>query len=153
MNESEPERLDYGMWHLPYIDTEIIDASTIDGKQHKYQAYKNPDGGFYTLEQATKVSCSACAQVSYRKLDTSLEKAEDIYEKLVKSEPVHASAFEHCAKVMKTDKWPQYISPDVWIDVEEEGITHADRDGFYWSGNFKGWIQYRQLIPNNVKLG
>lgn len=151
MNSSEPEKLEYGMWHLPFIETSIVSSETLDGKVYNYQVYINPEGGFYTLDQAIKVACSSCAQISYRKLDTSLEKAVDIYKKLVESEPVHASSFEHVAKAMQKTEWPQYVSPDVWIDVEESGITHADREGLYWSGNFRGWIQYRQLIPNNVK--
>ena len=146
MQDSVPDKLECGMWHLPYIVTKFEQGE---------QTYWLDAETEVSLEDAQKVSCSACAQVSYRKLDTSLEKAKEIYKKLVESEPVHASSFEHCAKVMKTDKWPQYISPDVWIDVEEEeeGITHADRDGFYWSGNFRSWVQFRQLLPNHVKQG
>jgi hypothetical protein len=36
------------------------------------------------------------------------------------------------------------------VESWEEGITHSDRAGNLWSGNFKGWVQYRQLIPNNA---
>lgn len=32
----------------------------------------------------------------------------------------------------------------------EKGITHADRDGNLWSGNFCGFVQHRQLIPENA---
>jgi thymidylate synthase ThyX len=141
---SKPEFLEKDMWHLPYVVTKQEDG---------VQTYWLDADTEISLEDAIKISCSCAAQVSYRKLDTSLEKAKDIYRKLVESEPVHASAFEHVAKPMQVDKWPEYISPDVWLDYEEKGVTHADRDGYYWSGNFKGWIQYRQLIPNNVKLG
>ena len=28
----------------------------------------------------------------------------------------------------------------------EKGITHMDRNGYFWSGNLRGWIQYRQLL-------
>jgi hypothetical protein len=35
----------------------------------------------------------------------------------------------------------------------EEGITHVDRDGYFWSGNFKGFIQGRQLVKDNYKKG
>ena len=146
---SKPEQLSFDMWHLPYVTTKIETSES--GKDQ--QTYWLDEHTQISLEDAIKISCSCAAQVSYRKLDTSLEKAKDIYSKLVESEPVHASAFEHVAKPMKVDKWPEYISPDVWIDYEEAGITHADRDMYYWSGNFKGWIQYRQLIPNNVKKG
>ena len=30
----------------------------------------------------------------------------------------------------------------------EHGYTHVDSYYQYWSGNFKHWIQYRQLIDN-----
>lgn len=129
-NTSTPVELKPGMWHLPYIETEIIESE---------QVYKKPEGGYYTLDEAIQVSCSCCAQVSYRKLDTSLEKARDIYRKLVESEPVHASAFEHVAKCED--------------DYTAEGWTHTTRCGSVWSGNFRDWIQYRQLIPNHVKRG
>jgi len=31
-----------------------------------------------------------------------------------------------------------------------EGATHVDKNGDVWSGNFKSWCQYRQLIDGNV---
>ena len=138
---SKPAQLQYGMWHLPYIDCEVIEVNPIVGDGASYQLYKKPEGGFYTLEQAIKISCSSAAQVSYRRLDTSLEKAEDIFKKLVESEPVHASAFEHVALCANA------------LDCSVTGWTHHDIDSNLWSGNFRDWIQYRQLIPNNVKRG
>lgn len=135
MDSSTPVKLDYGMWHLPYVDTNIYEH---DGKQY----YFDEQGDTIDLEQAIKISCSSCAQVSYRKLDTSLDKAEMIYQKLVESEPVHASAFEHVAKC-------DIIEDD--DDVIQPGWTHADKLGNAWSGNFRDWVQYRQLIPNNAK--
>ena len=87
------------------------------------------------------ISASCCAQASFRKANASLEKAEDVYGRLIESEPVHASPVEHQAMCFdNTYYWP-------------EGVTHRDRRGTYWSGNLRDWIQYRQLIPNNAKLG
>lgn len=131
---SSPELLEEDMWHLPYVNTKL-DAYSGN------QTYWLDEETEISLEDALMISCSCCAQVSYRKLDTSLEKAKDIYKKLVESEPVHASAFEHCAKV--PDRFDDWVS----------GMTHEDQFGKWWSGNFKNWVQYRQLIPNNVKLG
>ena len=34
--------------------------------------------------------------------------------------------------------------------VWEEGVTHMDKNTDMWSGNFKRWIQYRQLIKDNA---
>lgn len=103
------------------------------------------ENGYWTgiskdcLQDALSISASCCAQVSYRKLDQSIEKARMIFDRLIGdgTKPVHASPFEHQA-------FPIYGHP--------EAITHRDNKGNAWSGNFKGWAQYRQLIPNNVKM-
>lgn len=133
LQESNPVALEAGDWHTPYFGA----------------GYWLKDCGV-PLYDALAISSSCCAQVSYRLLDDSLEKARDIFKKLVESKPVHASPFEHQATPMKVVTWPEYCDPSVWLDVEEEGITHADRQGHYWSGNFKSWIQHRQLIPENA---
>lgn len=134
IKNNSPVKLEVGDWHTPYY---------ADGVWFK-------DSMIDSLEDALAISSSCCAQVSYRLLDDSVEKARKVYQRLVESEPVHASPFEHQASPMKTAQWPEYCDPSVWIDVEEEGVTHADREGNYWSGNFKSWIQYRQLIDGNV---
>lgn len=125
------KELEPGMWHTPYYG-------------EGYWGCLSPD----SLEDALVISSSCCAQVSYRALDDSLEKAQMIYKKLVESEPVHASPFEHSATPMLH---PFVVKGD-YRDVEE-GVTHADIDLKYWSGNFAGWVQHRQLIKNNVKRG
>ena len=76
------------------------------------------------LTDARKLSASLCAQVSYRKSDESIEKAIIIYDQLVGSVPAHSSPFEHQATPTKFN------------------ITQ--------SGNFRGWKQFRSMIPNNV---
>lgn len=124
-----PTFLSDNHWHLPYVRTTVV------GNE---QSYWDERGERITLEQAIKISCSSCAQVSYRKLDTSLEKAEDLYKRLVESEPVHVSAFEHVAKVEE-------------LEFSRPGWTHQDKHSDLFSGNFKNWVQYRQLIPNNSK--
>lgn len=135
---SKPAMLEYGMWHLPYVRNHI---NNIDNKP--VQLCFDESDKQISIEEAIQISCSSCAQVSYRKLDTSLEKAKDIYKKLVESEPVHASAFEHVAKCSEATSGSL-----------EDGWTHVDLDnGSIWSGNFRDWVQYRQLIPNHVKKG
>jgi hypothetical protein len=104
----KPKLLNEGEWHLPYVETDFA------GKF---------GGG---LEEAKKLSSSLCAQLSYRRFDESIGKALKIYDRLVKSEPIHASPFEH------------------------QATPHENEN--YVSGNFRGWKQYRQEIPNNVCL-
>ena len=132
---SQPQELVSGQWHLPYVDTYL------DDKQY----FKDSNDNYLTLDQSKAISASCCAQVSYRKSDDSLEKAEMIFDKLINSEPVHASPIEHQATPMITAK-------DTWGELPwENGVTHCDRAGNLWSGNFKHWIQFRQLIPNNSR--
>lgn len=106
-----------------------------------------------SVEDALKVSASCCAQVSYRKLDTTLEKAKKIFDMLHLGDdsgaPAHASPTEHQAKVMKISNLKETngsMLPEHW----EQGVSHMDKNGFLWSGNFQGWIQYRKLIPGEA---
>lgn len=152
LSNSTPKGLSPGEWHLPYITTT---------KSSLGITYTDVDGTELTLEQALKVSSSCCAQVSYRVLDHSLSKAEAIYDKLVFSTPVHASPFEHQATPMNQDPllirynnveggYFEEASKFSNFDYDwQDGVTHMDRNGNYWSGNFQGWIQHRQLIANN----
>lgn len=98
-----PRPLEYGEWHLPYVTKDDI-------KEHG-------------LEDCKILSASLCAQVSYRKSDDSMEKARSIFDRLIGSERVHASPFEHQA------------TPSVYGD-ERSSLT----------GNFYGWLQYRKEI-------
>lgn len=122
MQKSKPIQLKYGEWHTPYVEHTRSETG-------KIQYYTETDGNYIELSvnDAIKVSCSCSAQVSYRKNDTSIKKAKDIYDKLINSNPVHASAFEHCATPINLDNWKSIQS-----------------------GNFTNWLQYRQLIPNHV---
>lgn len=146
MEGNTPELLYMQEWHTPYVDHLRDEYGDLE---------YSVDGVVITEQEALKVSASCSAQISYRRNDQSLEKAVAIYQKLVDSEPVHASAFEHCATpighgVLDIDgvvpNLNVYYQPDSWQD----GVTHCDKQGNLWSGNFKGFVQYRQLIPNNV---
>lgn len=106
MNSSTPCHLDIGEWHLPYI--------------------KGDEG--YDTETAKKISVSCCAQVSYRKLDESPEKALEIFNKLISGKNLHASAFEH-----------------VCTPITDWDAPHE--------GNLKGWNQYRHIVENMLKAG
>ena len=150
---SAPMKLSYGEWHLPYIERERDEKGEL--KYFVYNTDEDPTSEAYghqytmplSLEQAQKISCSCCAQVSYRKSDTSIEKAITIYDKLVNSKPVHASAFEHCA-TPATGVYFEYGMLD--FNTLDKGVTHVNTNLEACSGNFTNWIQYRQLIPSNV---
>ena len=146
LKESQPIGLAAGEWHVPYIqreDTELGLNYFIWEEQDNLE--KQIVKTYLTAEQAIKISASCCAQVSYRILNTDIEKANDIFARLVESKPVHASPLEHQATPMSniTNSCNDCGS---W----ERGVTHSDRNGAMWSGNFKYWIQHRQLIEDHV---
>lgn len=116
---SEPQELNEGEWHLPYLDEWDIIYENIPCNEN--QIY---------IEDAKKLSASLCAQTSYRKADESVEKAIKIYDRLVISRPVHASPFEHQATPLLDTK---AISGNLrgWYQFREsiEGNVCFDYDG------------------------
>ncbi len=139
--ENEPMLLQEGDWHLPYFETSYFSSEWDSGIEI--------NGVTITLQEALKISASCCAQVSYRKLDGSLDKATKIYDQLVSMSPVHASPFEHQATPIGNASWD--IEGDTpFLLNAPEGITHEDRGANLWSGNLKGFVQYRQLIKGNT---
>jgi len=79
-NQSIPRMLQYGEWHLPFIEESDLE-----------------DLG---LALAKKVSVARCARVSYLNHDgrrSSVEEDEKLFQRLVGEEPKHASPAEHQA--------------------------------------------------------
>ena len=108
---SVPSVLKEGEWHLPY------------------------DKGNLPLDQAIKVSCSCVAQISYRKLDDSLEKAIKIYDMLnlpengvYPDDPPHFSPAEHIAQA--------------------HGFESIQMSGNF---NTKDFVQYRKMLEKGVE--
>lgn len=132
VKNASPTILQYGEWHLPYVDSYRCE----DGNLHYFVNDQE-----ISLQQAQRVSASCCAQVSYRKLDESIDKADKIFSTLIESSPSHASPVEHQATP---------INPN---GNSLEGITHMDRNGMPWSAKFRGWIQLRKLIENESVPG
>lgn len=114
ITESNPRAIYYGEWHVPYVER----VRNQDG------SLRYGDG--LTVDEALMVSASCCAQVSYRKLDESLDKAKEVYKRLVEGEPIHASPFEHQARPTSTN-------------------AHG------MCGNFNKWVQYRKVLEKKGK--
>jgi thymidylate synthase ThyX len=139
MNASMPELKREGEWHLPligYIPTrdrfeseqEWLDANREAGAELQW-AKSNPD-------DAIKVSVGRCARVSYLTHDGVRDHSKDIelYERLVGSG--HMSPTEHVAT-------PLYKPGALWLD------GHGTRSNYpEWSGNFRGWKQFRKTLPS-----
>ena len=82
LEESNPQELMPGEWHLPYVHDE----------------YR-----LLPLDTQLKISAARCARVSYMKHDGSTASIEDdieLYHRLVGNMPIHASPCEHQATPM-----------------------------------------------------
>lgn len=125
-NLSKPKLLLPGEWHLPYIDTcDWIDAQ-------EYVALNDfEDEKLAVLEVVKKVSTARCARTSYKAHDgTNTTVALDLglYDRLVGSEPLHASPTEHQAT-------PDNLVGSEWVRPDLHG-------------NFTGWKQFRKYHKN-----
>lgn len=134
MEESEPVKLKVRDWHLPYVNIGWSGRGDI--------TYFNENFDVIDLEDAIKISASCCAQVSYRNTDMSLEKADKIFNMLIKSDVLHASCFEHLATPIRNQEG--------LINGWDFGITHQNKQGQLFSGNLRGWISYRQQLKDNT---
>ena len=144
MQESKPIKLKAGEWHLPFVNVGW------NGKGE--MCYADDDFNFVELEQAIKLSAASCASISYRTEGMTLEKADKIFDMLIKAEVVHSSPLEHCATPVK----PKFnelgkvrvncSEPQSW----EDGVTHMNKQGELCSGNLRGWVQYRHLLKSNT---
>lgn len=134
--ESTPKLLQPGQWHLPYVTTEDW-----NGDQW--------DTGTPVLDYLKKVSVARCARVSYLTHDgrkTTVEEDLKLFERLVGSQPLHASPAEHQA-TPDTRERPEW-------DLDRICTEHQ----FEWEnpeqhGNLRGWIQYRKTLDGEFVAG
>lgn len=163
---SIPELLKAGEYHLPYV----LSCYHEDEGQKFIVDDEQGTGFFVTTEQAIKVSAARCAAVSYRNEDYTLEKCLQLYDRLVGDERKHSSALEHQATPMNDYLWGgltkeernetnignivywKHSSEHTYTNIPskphtwQEGVSHTDKQGNLWSGNFKGWVQHRKTI-------
>lgn len=145
-NESEPVLLKEGEWHVPFGDK--IDERQIQDilvKQHGEPirwAYGTERHIQAIEEIKIKIAIARCARVSYTVVGEegkpdNYENDIKLFDRLAKSG--HYSPFEHAGRAM-TDKEFAFDS-SFNADDGEEGT-------WGWSGNFRGFIQYRKTLAN-----
>jgi len=159
LNESTPQLLQPGEWHIPYDDK-------IDDKElEKITNFKplNSDGAYQsahdynlktTIENCNnmnynriKVSTAMCARESYTTIgdekEFTIEKQIALHDKLINSDPKHWSPTEHCSKAMTAVERMKFL------------VTYEDSKGNYSikygvCRNYTGFIQYRHLLDTGV---
>ena len=147
-NESTPEELVAGMWHIPFMSK--IDSS-------KLKSLNGKD----TAEEMVKISTAMAARTSYTVVgdekEFGYEKQIELHDRMATQVPFHASPFEHCARAMSNREygtWTRGKVDNVDFDQEDDGSFVAynklfnDDPSAGWCRNFKGFIQYREILEN-----
>ena len=135
IEESTPQLLGIGEWHLPYLDEEDLKNIYEHLKENSITRHDPAQHQIWMM--ACAVSAARCARVSYLTHDgerPTLEKDLELYRHLVNANPPHMSPCEHQA------------SPNCYGKVDELDypITHS---------NFRGWVQFRHLIKDESVPG
>lgn len=125
-NNSIPKKLEEGEWHIPFgdkIDNNRLDKLLPEIQPASLTWYIN---SIQNLK--VKIATARCARVSYLNFEGKDDYDADIklHDRLLESG--HMSPFEHCAKCMSKDEYYQN-----------------------WSGNFKGFKQYRKMLQGENK--
>lgn len=137
---SEPTLLKPGEWHLPYADSQQ------DFRDALWYLRELPESNGPVKQQELtellqKASAARCARVSYKLHDgskTDFDKDLDLFDRLLVSQPLHASPAEHQA------------TPDTCYNYGSHAETWENPN--QW-GNFRGWRQFRKMLPNEYVPG
>lgn len=120
-----------GEWHLPYIRPQDV-VSARNHLKHQRITRDEPreeEIGALLLQ----MSAARCARISYRAFDgteSPIEKDIELFQKLLVNTPLHASPAEHQA------------TPDSWEPISQSWDNKREH------GNFRGWRQFRKMLPN-----
>ncbi len=144
-NESTPKSLKPGEWHIPFGDK--IEIPRLKDLYKSNGNVETPDEVYYQEldDIRIKIATARCARVSYINYEGKDDYEADIKLHDILSKSGHWSCFEHCAKAMDTEEYHEHISGNnngLWPEICPE------KKNFGWSGNFRGFIQYRKTFKN-----
>ena len=104
--QNTPLLLKNNEWHLPYV---VRKRSENDDKL----SYFDNDGKLLTLDEAIICSAARCARSSYANHDNSMTTYENdskLADRLIGSDPMHLSPFEHQARSFNDEKEKERFS-------------------------------------------
>lgn len=133
-----------GQWHMPFASDPAERVAVIDWYRDPHSPYSMVDGGSdeAVLTALKKLSVARCASTSYKTVDgfeMTLDRAIALHDKLVASQPLHASPAEHVAQ----------MDEPIMLGDYQLGWRHESQ-----SGNFSsGYRQYRKMLPNEAVPG
>lgn len=132
MDASKPVTLLPGEWHLPYVLMEDDDAALQWLEQNNREPSEENK-----LELLKRISTARCARISYKAFDgttSPISKDLELFDKLLGSQPLHASPAEHQATPDDT------YGNGHWMNKHEHG-------------NFIGWRQHRKQLNGEFVPG
>lgn len=165
--KSEPESVDYGEWHTPYI-----------GQSDRAKAIEQGLAASLDLtEVMCKVSVGRCARVSSLTHEGKYDLPADValHDKMY--EHGHTSPYENVARPMTPDelelfrqkkmRWDPVHECWYWVGARYETPWHEPCD--YWQddahvsdahegeythflGNVQGWVTLRKMIPHEEDI-
>lgn len=161
-NKSEPKPLKEGEWHIPFGDR--FDEDRIRGHiEENYPASEDPAD--YIEKYKVKIATARCARVSYLNFEGKDDYKADLSLHCRLAKMQHMSPFEHCAQAMTDEEYysnirgsinrayidekapdtvPMETAPAVVID----DFIAPNSDIFGWSGNLRGFRQYRKSFKD-----
>lgn len=132
---NKPILLEPGEWHLPYITTQDYEEAHDYLKKGRITRDEPSEEGIVDLLK--KISTARCARISYKPFDGSsgsIEKDLEMHDRLVVSQPVHASPAEHQATPDEQDEHGNFLNPKL-------------------HGNLYGYQQYRKFLSHEFVSG
>ncbi len=161
MNMSSPKQLSEGQWHIPFedkIDEDLILETFGD-------VHNIPNDEWFT-DYKVKIATSMAARTSYTVVgdekEISYERQIELHDKMINQVPLHASPMEHCARVMTKYEYLGWIRGNTEVenymsmklDDDENPhfsylVTDMNRSEAGWCRNYRGFIQYREILEND----
>ena len=163
VNESTPKQLKAEEWHVPFKDNIVLytewDNFIFDNNTELKDVITN----------IIKISTAMAAHTSYTTVGNepvkSYEKWIELHDKLIAYDPPHSSPMEHCARAMSDEEWQEFYKGRLYRNKMEYYIRNHSNDYVDteilepyselengWCNNFKGFIPYRYMIDNNLKV-
>jgi thymidylate synthase ThyX len=155
-NESEPQKLEPGEWHLPFIDQSdhrammkefVIDRMEQNNRPDEPTLVQAAERGLRdALEIKKRISAARCARLSYQSFETgkrsTIEEDLNLFNRLVGGPVLHASPCEHQAT-------PDTREPfDLGRPMTNPPLGPWSHSELH--GNLKGWVQHRKLLSGEA---
>lgn len=126
MRSSTPDEIDYGDWHLPFVDADERASSSIPEES----GLTNTAASFG--QYWANVSAGRCFTVSFDKLATIMNE-------------YHLTSFQRSERGRGVGHWSPLEHPAMCAVPNHGKVFGISGDD--WSGNFLGWAQLRKHYP------